>query len=55
MLAVLSKSLLNSSHHYEDAVKHFEEHGIEIPGKYKVNLKKISRKTSSEQIPKALI
>ena len=42
-----SKSLLDSSHHYEDAVKHFEEHGIEIPGKVKVNLKKmISRKTS---------
>ena len=42
-----SKSLLDSSHHYEDAVKHFEEHGIEIPGEVKVNLKKmISRKTS---------
>ena len=42
-----SKSLLDSSHHYEDAVKHFEEHGIEIPGEVKVNLKKmISRKAS---------
>ena len=42
-----SKSLLDSSHHYEDAIKHFEEHGIEIPGEVKVNLKKmISRKTS---------
>ena len=42
-----SKSLLDSSHHYEDAVKHFEEHGIEIPGEVKVNLKKmISRKSS---------
>ena len=25
-----SKALLDSSHHYEDAVKHFEEHGILI-------------------------
>ena len=40
-----SKALLDSSHHYEDAVKHFEEHGIEIPGEVKVNLEKmISRK-----------
>ncbi|MBD0832706.1 dihydrolipoyl dehydrogenase [Aestuariibaculum sediminum] len=40
-----SKALLDSSHHYEDAVKHFEEHGIEVPGEVKVNLEKmISRK-----------
>ncbi|WP_282055695.1 dihydrolipoyl dehydrogenase [Maribacter luteus] len=40
-----SKALLDSSHHYEDAVKHFQEHGIEIPGEVKVNLKQmISRK-----------
>ena len=40
-----SKALLDSSHHYEDAVKHFEEHGIEIPGDIKVNLEKmIARK-----------
>ena len=40
-----SKALLDSSHHYEDAVNHFEEHGIEIPGEIKVNLEKmISRK-----------
>ncbi len=40
-----SKALLDSSHHYEDAVKHFEEHGIEIPGAVKVNLEKmIARK-----------
>ena len=40
-----SKALLDSSHHYEDAVKHFEEHGIEIPGEIKVNLEKmIARK-----------
>jgi len=40
-----SKAMLDSSHHYEDAVKHFEEHGIEIPGEIKVNLEKmIARK-----------
>lgn len=36
-----SKALLDSSHHYEDAVNHFEEHGIEIPGEVKVNLEKM--------------
>jgi dihydrolipoamide dehydrogenase len=36
-----SKALLDSSHHYEDAVKHFETHGIEIPGEIKVNLEKM--------------
>ncbi|WP_111306963.1 dihydrolipoyl dehydrogenase [Confluentibacter sediminis] len=42
-----SKALLDSSHHYEDAVKHFEEHGIDIPGDIKVNLEKmIARKQS---------
>jgi len=42
-----SKALLDSSHHYEDAIKHFEEHGIEIPGDIKVNLEKmIARKKS---------
>lgn len=40
-----SKALLDSSHHYEDAVKHFDTHGIEIPGEIKVNLEKmIARK-----------
>ncbi|MCC1483643.1 dihydrolipoyl dehydrogenase [Winogradskyella immobilis] len=40
-----SKALLDSSHHYDDAVKHFEEHGIDIPGEVKVNLEKmITRK-----------
>ncbi len=36
-----SKSLLDSSHHYENAVNHFGDHGIEIPGSIKVNLKKM--------------
>ncbi|HET8809073.1 MAG TPA: dihydrolipoyl dehydrogenase [Flavobacteriaceae bacterium] len=42
-----SKALLDSSHHYEEAISHFAEHGIEIPGEVKVNLKKmIDRKAS---------
>ena len=36
-----SKALLDSSHHYHDAMTHFEEHGIEIPGSVKVNLEKM--------------
>ncbi|MBT8311034.1 MAG: dihydrolipoyl dehydrogenase [Flavobacteriaceae bacterium] len=40
-----SKALLDSSHHYDDAVKHFKEHGIDIPGDIKVNLEQmIARK-----------
>tara|TARA_B110000459_G_scaffold7816_2_gene8083 strand:- start:240 stop:1646 length:1407 start_codon:yes stop_codon:yes gene_type:complete len=40
-----SKSLLDSSHHYDDAIKHFDSHGITIEGSIKVNLEKmISRK-----------
>ena len=40
-----SKALLDSSHHYHDAIKHFEEHGIEISGEIKANLEKmIARK-----------
>lgn len=36
-----SKALLDSSHHYDDAIKHFEEHGIEISGEVKVNLEQM--------------
>ena len=40
-----SKALLDSSHHYEDAIKHFDEHGIEVSGDIKANLEKmIARK-----------
>lgn len=51
-----SKALLDSSHHYEDAVKHFDTHGIEIPGEIKVNLEKmIARKaTVVEQTTKGI-
>lgn len=42
-----SKALLDSSHHYEDAVKHFETHGIEIPGEVKINLKKMMDRKQS--------
>ena len=42
-----SKSLLDSSHHYEDATKHFSEHGIEFKGKISINFKQmIDRKAS---------
>ncbi|MEZ4778677.1 MAG: dihydrolipoyl dehydrogenase [Flavobacteriaceae bacterium] len=42
-----SKALLDSSHHYEDAMHHFAEHGIEIPGDIKINFQKmIERKAS---------
>lgn len=40
-----SKALLDSSHHYHDAITHFKEHGIDIPGDVKINLEQmIARK-----------
>ncbi|EDM43124.1 dihydrolipoyl dehydrogenanse [unidentified eubacterium SCB49] len=42
-----SKALLDSSHRYEDAIKHFEDHGIEIPGEVKVNFKKMVERKAS--------
>ena len=40
-----SKSLLDSSHHYHEAIHNFSTHGIEIEGSIKVDLNKmISRK-----------
>ena len=46
-----SKALLDSSHHYEDALKHFDAHGIEISGEVKLNLQKMieRKKTVVEQ------
>tara|TARA_S200000501_G_scaffold149426_1_gene140903 strand:+ start:3031 stop:4431 length:1401 start_codon:yes stop_codon:yes gene_type:complete len=42
-----SKSLLDSSHHYEEAIKNFTTHGIEISGKIKLNFKQmIDRKAA---------
>ena len=42
-----SKSLLDSSHHYEEAIKNFDDHGINISGEIKVSLEKmILRKTN---------
>ena len=43
-----SKALLDSSHHFEDAVKHFDTHGIELPGEVKVNLEKMMARKQSE-------
>ena len=42
-----SKALLDSSHHFEDAVKHFDTHGIEIPSEAKVNLEKMMARKQS--------
>ena len=40
-----SKALLDSSHHYYDAVKHFPEHGIDIGGEIRFSIEKmIARK-----------
>ena len=40
-----SKALLDSSHHYHDAISHFKEHGIDIPEGIKVNFEQmIARK-----------
>jgi dihydrolipoamide dehydrogenase len=42
-----SKSLLDSSHHYEEAIKNFTTHGIEISGEIKLNFKQmIDRKVA---------
>lgn len=51
-----SKALLDSSHHYEDALKNFEEHGIEIKGDLKLNLKKMMKRKDSvvEQTTKGI-
>jgi len=51
-----SKSLLDSSHHYENALHNFEDHGISIDGKIKLNLKKMMSRKSSvvEQTTKGL-
>ena len=51
-----SKTLLDSSHHYEDALKHFEDHGIELNGDVKLNFKKMMERKSSvvEQTTKGI-
>lgn len=41
-----SKALLDSSHHYEDALKHFETHGIEIPSEIKLNFQRMIERKS---------
>ena len=47
MGCIPSKSLLDSSHHYHEAIHNFSTHGIEIEGTVKVDLNKmISRKNS---------
>jgi len=52
-----SKALLDSSHHFEEAIKSFKDHGIEIPGEIKLNFKKMIERKSSvvEQTTKGII
>lgn len=52
-----SKALLDSSHHYEEAMKTFNDHGIEIPGEIKLNFKKMIERKSSvvEQTTKGIV
>lgn len=51
-----SKALLDSSHHFEDATKHFTEHGIDISGDIKVNLENMMKRKSQvvEQTTKGI-
>lgn len=41
-----SKALLDSSHHFEEATKNFADHGIDIDGKPKVNMKNMMKRKS---------
>ena len=51
-----SKSLLDSSHHYENALHNFEDHGISVDGKIKLDLDKMMSRKSFvvEQTTKGL-
>ena len=51
-----SKSLLDSSHHYEEAIHNFNDHGIEIGGKIKVNFDQMIKRKSEvvEQTTKGI-
>ena len=51
-----SKSLLDSSHHYEEAIHNFNDHGIEIEGKIKVNFNQMIKRKSEvvEQTTKGI-
>ena len=51
-----SKTLLDSSHHYEHATQHFEAHGLEIPGEIIANLSKMNARKDAvvEQTTKGI-
>ena len=51
-----SKSLLDSSHHYEEAIHNFNHHGIEIGDKVKINFKQMIKRKSDvvEQTTKGI-
>lgn len=42
-----SKALLDSSHHYESALNEFAEHGIELAGDIKLNMKKMMERKAA--------
>ena len=51
-----SKSLLDSSHHYEEAIHNFNHHGIEIGNQIKINFKQMIKRKSDvvEQTTKGI-
>ena len=51
-----SKSLLDSSHHYEEAIHNFNDHGIEIEGKININFNQMIKRKSEvvEQTTKGI-
>lgn len=51
-----SKSLLDSSHHYENVLHNFQDHGINVDGEIKLDLEKMMSRKSSvvEQTTKGL-
>ena len=51
-----SKSLLDSSHHYEESIKNFSTHGIDVEGEIKVNLTQMMKRKSEviEQTTKGI-
>lgn len=42
-----SKALLDSSHHYESAIEHFSDHGIELSEDIKLDMKKMMKRKAS--------
>ena len=51
-----SKSLLDSSHHYEESIKNFATHGIDVEGEIKINFGQMMKRKSEviEQTTKGI-